>query len=470
MANKKITDRERQKVIGLLRQGISTADIIRTVDVTPRQIAAIKAHLTMATYENYVESPSDGYSSLSCGPTDSSDAVDEFPHVVPRVLTCPRGKYSIPVGREYVTGKRVYWNPDPETGSSNPHLMIVGESGYGKTYAIQCLVTELSLRGIPSVIIDYGRGFDLESAPVQFTENARPVEIPVGEKGININPLVIQKTDPNGPLNVAVRIADSFGRIYAIGVQQHSLLRDLVIEIFGRFGISRSDRNTWGLPAPSFSDLATLLEETMLDRSDPRCRIAQSLKSHVSTFFIFNTFRSTGRQVSWSEIIETSDSPCILQLKGLEGRTEQVVTEFLLWDLYNFAVKSGEKPLRAFCILDEAHNLSFDRGTAVDRLVREARKFGLGIVFSSQQPDDFSKTVYANTASKLIFQTVDEYQRISRQLTSKIINPSQTNALAELISRLPRGDAFFVAHNYGFRTIIDSMEKRTATWRALGPS
>ena len=467
MAMKKITDKERQKIIDLLQQGVSTQEIAEIVDVTTRQVAAIKAHITMATYEDEITPPSNNYSSALPPPAALIDNQANFLDEVPPILTDPEGKYSVPVGSEAHTGQHIFWNPDPQTGSSNPHLMIVGESGYGKTYALQCLVTELALRGIPSIIIDYGRGFDLDSAPAQFIENARPVEIPVGESGISINPLEIQATDPNGPLNVAVRISDSFSRIYRIGVQQHALLRDLIIETFERFGIYRDDKNSWKFSAPYFSDLDTLFEEIIHDRSDPRCRSVQTLKSHISTFFIFNTFRQTGDRLSWSKIIESGNNVFIIQLRGLEGRTEQVVTEFLLWDLYNFVVRTGENPLRVFCILDEAHNLSFDQGTPVDRLVREARKFGLGLIFSSQQPQDFSKVVYANTASKLVFQTLDENQKVAKQLAFKIQNKIKTQDLANVISRLPRGEAFFITHNYGYGIKIDSLEARKKIWQKL---
>ena len=44
----------------------------------------------------------------------------------------------------------------------NPHLMIMGESGSGKTYAVQCLVAELAQRKVPSILFDYGQSFELQ--------------------------------------------------------------------------------------------------------------------------------------------------------------------------------------------------------------------------------------------------------------------------------------------------------------------
>jgi hypothetical protein len=39
----------------------------------------------------------------------------------------------------------------------------------------------------------------------------------------------------------------------------------------------------------------------------------------------------------------------------------------------------------------------------VDTIVREARKYGVGMILASQSPHDFDRSVFANVASKLCF-------------------------------------------------------------------
>jgi DNA phosphorothioation-dependent restriction protein DptH len=123
-------------------------------------------------------------------------------------------------------------------------------------------------------------------------------------------------------------------------------------------------------------------------------------------------------------------------------------------------VKSGPKSLSLFCVLDEAHNLSFESDAPMDKLIREARKFGLGLILASQQAEDFSDTAYANTASKLIFQTLDEKRRVSRKVASKCKNYKDPLLLSDLVAKLPRGQAFFVTRNYGFSVKITPLSKR----------
>jgi hypothetical protein len=58
--------------------------------------------------------------------------------------------------------------------------------------------------------------------------------------------------------------------------------------------------------------------------------------------------------------------------------------------------------LRLFCFADEAHRLSYSK-SPVDTMLREARKYGMGMILSSQSPHDFEPIVFANAATKISF-------------------------------------------------------------------
>ena len=454
MSKVKINDETRSRILSLLSSGRSTADVCRELGVSTKQVAAIKAHRTMGSYargHNAVRELTT--KDLSSPPTDELSSRDSE-------ASAGRNWAAIPLGNDSAMGIPVCWDPHPEAGTANPHLMIVGESGFGKTYAIQCIVAELAARGIRSFIIDFGRGFDLESAPRQFIDSVLPQEVSTSQQGINLNPLQIHPGDSNGPINVAVRVADCFGRVYRIGVQQHALLRDLIIELFADFGIVKAEPGTWHQRSPSCSDLNEKLRSIASSRSDKRAGKAQGLKSHISTFFLFDTFRDSGVDVNWESLGQSTASTLIIQLKGLEDRTQKVVTEFLLWDLYHYLRRRGPHNLDCYCVLDEAHNLSFSSDGPIDKLVREARKFGLGLILASQQPTDFNRTVFGNTASKLIFQTFDHGNRLSRQLASKCLVRTDPEQLAGDIARLQKGEALFFVNNDIAKLKITPLPKR----------
>src|SRR5206468_9272905 len=116
-------------------------------------------------------------------------------------------------------------------------------------------------------------------------------------------------------------------------------------------------------------------------------------------------------------------------------------------------------------ILDEAHNLSFSPGSPVEKLLREGRKFGLGLILASQQPEDFSQVAFANTATKIVFQVGDERSTISRQLHRKIRNAHSFGEIYLLITKLPRGCAYVVTENVGRVVKIASLPDRVDRWQ-----
>src|SRR3984885_1634408 len=184
----------------MLREGLQTRAIAERLGVNLRQVAAIAAHLTMNTY--------DSVPSSARPPPASPTSHAEFKNALVAndrtpLETNPSDGVRILVGVDVETDEEHFWAPTPGSGTPNPHLLIVGESGSGKTYATQCICTELAQRSIPTFVFDLGQGFALSTTPAEFQEFGKPIEINVGQDGININPLQIFPSDIHGPVNVA---------------------------------------------------------------------------------------------------------------------------------------------------------------------------------------------------------------------------------------------------------------------------
>jgi DNA phosphorothioation-dependent restriction protein DptH len=460
---KKVTPEQREKVLRLLAQGQDRETIAAAVGVTPGQVSAVAAHVAMGTYRL---------------PEADEPQQQEEPAPLARTANllrqlqeldspggCEQQIHPILLGADAESGEPVYWNPDPAGGTPNPHVLILGESGTGKTYAVSCLTAELAHEGVVSIIFDYGQGFSPRTLPREFVRAARPVELHAGRDGIDINPLQIFPSDLHGPVNVAQRVADTFSRVYKkIGVQQHAVLRQAVIDVMAAGGIRSDTPDSWSSDLPTFGTIQDRLTELAADTQSPNARFAASAASHVSTIFVFNTFRPSGHKVAWTDMLAGRDRVVIIQLQGLEHSLERAVTEFLLWNLIGFIEALGPGPLRCFVVLDEAHKLSFDRGSPVEKLLREGRKFGLGLILASQQPEDFSPVAFANTATKIVFQVGDERSTISRQLHRKVKNAHSFGDIYQLITKLPRGCAYVVSENIGRIVHIASFQERTLRW------
>ena len=99
-----------------------------------------------------------------------------------------------------------------------------------------------------------------------------------------------------------------------------------------------------------------------------------------------------------------------------------------------------------------------------EKLLREGRKFGLGLILASQQPEDFSSVAFANTATKIVFQVGDNRSTISRQLHRKIRDGHSFGEIAQLITKLPRGWAYVVSENVGRVVKVASFADRVNRW------
>ena len=469
---RRVSDTERRAIVEMLGEGYDRETVAARVGVTPGQVSAVAAHIKMGTYS--VRNTVQGGHAKTALPPASCDAGEPIPTTTENLLGTLRAAEQrdnrasrvapVLVGTD-AQGEEVHWNPDPHGGSANPHVLILGESGFGKTYTVSCLLAELAQQNIPSIVFDYGQGFTLRAAPKPFVQHANPVEIEASRDGVDINPLQIFPSDLHGPVNVAQRVADTFARVYPqIGVQQHAVLRQAILDVMADVGIQLDAPDSWDRDLPAFDSLRQKLATYANGPNNAQRRFADSVASHISTVFVFNTFRPNGQKLAWFAMTRPAARSFILQLNGLEHSLERAVTEFLLWNFVGFMQSLGPGPLRCFVVLDEAHKLSFDRGSPVEKLLREGRKFGIGVILASQQPEDFSPVAFANTATKIVFQISDERSVVSRQLHRKIRNSHSFAQLFELITKLPRGCAYVVTENVGRVVRIQSFEERALRW------
>ena len=280
----------------------------------------------------------------------------------------------IPLGQMPKLERRFHGAPTPSSGSANPHVLILGESGFGKTYTIASLSAELAQGNVVSVVFDYGQGFSPATLPEGIVTATNPLELHAGRDGVDINPLQIFPSDLHGPVNVAQRVADTFARVYKrMGVQQHAVIRQAVIDVMADAGITLDEPSSWTSGLPRFENVQAKLQSYASDFLNSQSRFAASAASHISTVFVFNTFRQSGEKLSWPDLLNSDNRAVIIQLKGLEHSLERAVTEFLLWNLIGFIEALGPGPLRCFVILDEAHKLTFNPGSPVEKLLREGR-------------------------------------------------------------------------------------------------
>jgi DNA phosphorothioation-dependent restriction protein DptH len=465
-------------VVELAEQQKEPAEIAQILNIKKVQVTTLLAYHRQIENKVHADQEESTTTFGTNEPTESLPASDDKAGIEPQQVAVldatgaeldpHEGKTTgdgVYVGDDADYGDAIYWNPQDAGSVPNPHLMIMGESGSGKTYAVQCLVAELAQRAVPSILFDYGQSFELQHLEASFKKFTGIREHLIGEQGLPINPLQIFPKDTQGPRSVATRVSDVFDAAYHLGDIQRKVVIDAIRSAFEKAGVSESNSSTWKKDLPSLVALQNVLEEMSANKEYPNYKNAVGVAARLMTFFMLTSFRVDAETWSWDSLLNDAKHRVhVLQFRGLEGKTQRVLVELLLWHLFFYLKSHGQSPLRLYCVLDEAHHLSFREGGPVDSLLREARKFGLGIMFASQQPEDFSPAAFSNSASKLIFQTSDPTLKVSKLLSSKCSNYSSPEDIKQVISVLPQGRAFFITKNRGHVVTLADFKKRATLW------
>ncbi|WP_078410114.1 DNA phosphorothioation-dependent restriction protein DptH [Priestia abyssalis] len=270
--------------------------------------------------------------------------------------------------------KKIYW----EFGHrelANRHILISGKSGQGKSYFIQCLLLELAQNGISSIIFDYTDGFKNSKLEPEFKEQLQGniEQFLVAKDKFPINPFKRNQKELDEGIyidedntDVAERIKSVFSAIYKdLGIQQQNAIYEAVIRGLDKHGENMS--------------LELLLEELDDDSSGP----ARTAKSQIKPLIDKSPFNHES-QYNWGELLNEKGKVFIVQLTGFNRDVQLMITEFILWDIWNHQLHHGDKNKPFPVILDEAQNLDHREKSPSAKILTEGRKFGWSGWYATQ--------------------------------------------------------------------------------------
>ncbi|ADC46175.1 dnd system-associated protein 2 [Methanobrevibacter ruminantium M1] len=276
------------------------------------------------------------------------------------------------IGTQKGYNHKVYWEFG-HPSLANRHMLIQGKSGQGKTYFIQRMLKELSIQGIPSIIIDYTDGFKPSQLEPNFKDSLgdKISQYFVVKENFPINPfkrntIMIDKDifieEDNS--TIASRFKSIINSVYGLGIQQSNTLYQTVLDCLDKY-----DDNF---------DLNILKEEILKDESNS----AQTVLNKLNELLDKNPFAST--DFDWSVLDNKDGKVYIIQLTALSKDIQTIITEFILWDLWNYKLTNGSEDNPFIVVLDEAHNLDFSNDSPCSKILKEGRKFGWSGWFATQ--------------------------------------------------------------------------------------
>jgi hypothetical protein len=245
-------------------------------------------------------------------------------------------------------GDGVYWDLNK---AANPHLLILGTSGSGKTQTLKAIVWEM-YRGFPtrSIVLDFHGDQELPGEICYPINMASPY---------GVNPLVINLDPEGGGSNLqAISVAATLRRALVMGTNQEGLLILMIQELYEQFGIRQDNRQSWTRKPPHLGDL----QEAIDRRVEGGCKDAQALQIKLAATFQYQVFSRAQIDLSAGKLIR-------VDLSKLPPELGAIAAEAILKQMIDAHRLAGESPeLKTFVFVDEAKELkgskTLDRITA----------------------------------------------------------------------------------------------------------
>jgi hypothetical protein len=365
----------------------------------------------------------------------------------PASRVTPAREPKLPLG-ERVVGGAAKATIELPLATLRKHTIVLAGAGSGKTTLLERIVQEAALLGVPSIIVDVGGELSLLGAPwpsapdgwrAGDADKARSYheqsEVVIWTPGIRANPLSFN------PIPDLAAVADDADELIAALGMVVSSLAPIVVSNAGRGGqaalgvLMGAGQHFARIGGGNLSDLIQLLRDLPpeayegFDRGDQTARKMSELLLAESRI---NPLLAEGAPIVDPESLLSASQPgktrvSVINLGGLQGEAlrQQFVGQ-LSMALFSFVKKhpAKDRPLLGLLVIDEARDFA-PSGKAVPgkdnlmRLVAQARKYGLGMLFATQAPKGIDPQLIASCATQFCgrtsapagIQTVQEQQR-----------------------------------------------------------
>ena len=272
----------------------------------------------------------------------------------------------------------------------NPHMLIVGSSGYGKSYLLNSLVSQASFSGIPVLILDAHNEHE-KTVTGRGGRVVRP-----SEYGINILDL------DGAPAETRIhQVSKMLKEVYSLGYVQEIMLRRCLFYIYRKAGCTGrwSGSNT----PPSIHDL---LSEIRIFISNARSSSERNSLEHM-----YGRLSQLDSEVFSRGFVSVADLFSGITSFSLasigNGELRSIYIYELLRRIYVKMKSDGESAnLRLLVAIDEADFVLCDSGemeSTARSLISEGRKYGVGFIAVTHTATKLDPQIVENASAIIAF-------------------------------------------------------------------
>lgn len=347
--------------------------------------------------------------------------------------------------------------------SLNRHGLIAGATGSGKTKTIQTLCEQLSLAGVPCLVMDIKGDVSGLAMPGESNESllarSQALHLAFTPRAYPVELLTLNEGESGIPLRATV---SGFGALL------FSRLLDLNETQTGVLNILFEYAKASHTPLIDLDDFKALLQfiQSEQGKKELESRYGSVASASVgammrkiieieaqggASFFgepafdVMDLLRTTSQGqgiISILRLISMQDQPLLFSTFMLK----------LLSDVYKQLPELGDPPKpKIVLFIDEAHlifnNASKALLNALDTMVKLIRSKGVGLIFCTQTPNDIPETVLSQLGLKIqhALRAFTAKDRKAMKLAAQNFPPSTNYNTEQLLTALGIGEALVSA-------------------------
>jgi DNA phosphorothioation-dependent restriction protein DptH len=298
------------------------------------------------------------------------------------ILPAPTGEASVVLGQD-AGGAAVTWHVSTK---GSPHAFIIGIPGQGKSVTTRRIIRDFADNGLPSLVFDFHG--DMAASPPAGAAVLNAAE------GLPFSPFE-PDVRKGRPINTtAWEIAEVIGYVAKLGEIQRNHVYRALQAAYGSCGWTGTKSGTRVPTMQEFADAVEAVESGAQGRN---------ARARLQPFTDFGLFAddASGR----FELLNPERRGLVIDVSqvGLE-EVQRFAASFILRRVYRemFAWPQ-DGTMKLAVVLDEAHRMA--RDVTLPKIMKEGRKYGVGVIVASQSADDFHADVLGNAGTKIVFRT-----------------------------------------------------------------
>lgn len=344
-------------------------------------------------------------------------------------------------GTNEKNNKKIILYPNDTNKVLHTNTGIIGTMGTGKTQFTKSVITQIHResknnvdgKDIGILIFDYKGDYNKSKEDFIEATGAKVFEL----YHLPFNPLSVVKgpnSKPMLPLHTANSLKETIAKGFRLGNKQETLLRELIMEAYEKRGIIKNNQETWDKPAPTLKDVYDVYESREDLKKD------DSLYSALSNLIDFEIFEPDPFETK--SLFELIDGVTVIDLSGYDEGIQNLVVAITL-DLFYAQMQAGGhskieghlRQLNKIILVDEADNFLSKDFTALKKILKEGREFGVGTILSTQLLTHFStdKNDYANYILNWVVHRVDD---LNNRDVKKLFNAQSKQEEDKLVTTI----------------------------------